>query len=67
MKRSELKKQIEDNIIELLTVTPGSNKTDVLAGSKQQGISDRDASAALDQANKTKSSVTLTGKSSTGR
>jgi len=67
MKRSELKKQIEDTIVELLTVTPGSNKTDALAGGKQQGISDRDVSAALDQANKTKSSVTLTGKSSTGR
>jgi hypothetical protein len=62
MKLSELKKYIEENIIEVLTVTPQSNAQDVTNGAKSKGINPADATAALVQANKTNKPVTLTGK-----
>ena len=62
MKVSELKKHIEENIIEVLTITPQSNAQDVTNGAKSKGINPADATAALTQANKTGKPVTLTGK-----
>jgi len=62
MKLSELKKYIEENIIEVLTITPQSNIQDVTNGAKSKGINPADATAALTQANKTGKPVTLTGK-----
>jgi len=62
MKLSELRKQIEDTITEILTITPGSNAMDVKNAARQKGVPQAAVTSALQQANTSGQSVTLTGK-----
>ena len=62
MKRSEIKKSIEEAIVEMLTITPNSNSQDVTNAAKQKGVNSTDAINALKQANASGKSVTVTGK-----